>query len=87
MAEIDRIPTRKENPVLEDEEPRRPSFDKGVDPERPPELAERLAKIEEQDITGKGQQAPRPYAMQGEDEGPLGAGGQLRDPDAGGGGS
>ena len=63
-----------ENPMVPDEAPRRPSFDTGVDPERPEELVERLETIEEQDITapGPGHTHPRPYALQGEDEGPLG---------------
>ena len=79
--------TQEENPVLPDEPPSRPDFDKGVNQERPTELVNRLEEIEEQDITGEGTQQPRPYALPGEDEGPLGEGGQLRGPDAGGGGS
>lgn len=60
MAEIDRVPTRKENPVLPDEEMVRPDFVTGVDPERPSDLVERLEEIEKQDITGKGTPGPRP---------------------------
>lgn len=78
--------TQEENPVLPDESPKRPDFDTGVDPERPSELASRLDEIESQDLQGEGTQQPRPYALPGEDEGPLGEGGQLRGPDAGGGG-
>ena len=77
---------QEENPVLPDESPRRPDFDTGVDPERPSELVNRLDEIESQDLTGQGTQQARPYALPGEDEGPLGEGGQLREPDAGGGG-
>ena len=81
--------SQKDNPAIPDESPRRPEFDTGVDPERPQELVDRLAEIERQDVTAPGPQAghPRPYALPGEDEGPLGDGGQLRGPDAGGGGS
>ncbi len=79
--------SQADNPVLPDEPPRRPDFDTGVDPERPTELADRMAELEGQDLTGKGTPHPRPYALPGEDEGPLGEGGQLRYPDAGGGGS
>jgi hypothetical protein len=79
----------KENPAMPDEMPTRPGFNKGVDPERPQELVDRLEEIEAQDVTAPGPQEthPRPYALQGEDEGPLGEGGQLRYSDAGGGGS
>ncbi|MEW6153042.1 MAG: hypothetical protein AB1673_03495 [Actinomycetota bacterium] len=76
-----------ENPVLdEDDMPRRPDF---VEPVKPmgDELERRMDEIEDQDLTGEGRQQPRPYALPGEDEGPLGEGGQLRGPDAGGGGS
>jgi len=74
---------KEENPVLPDENPRRPDFATGVDPERPSDLVSRLDQIEGQDLTGQGTQQPRPYALPGEDEGPLGEGGQLREPDAG----
>lgn len=75
-----------DNPMLPDEEPSRPDFVTGAKP-MPGELQERLDKIEEQDITAPGDSKTkeRPYALQGEDEGPLGEGGQLRSPDAGGG--
>ena len=79
----------EENPVMPDEPPTRPDFATGVKEERPQELVDRLEQIEAQDVTAPGPQEthPRPYALQGEDEGPLGEGGQLRYPDAGGGGS
>ncbi len=79
--------TQEENPFLPDEAPRRPDFDTGVEPERPQELVNKMEQVEQQDLQGEGTQQPRPYALQGEDEGPLGEGGQLRGPDAGGGGS
>lgn len=76
-----------ENPVLdEDDTPRRPDFEEPVQP-MGDELESRMDEIEGQDLTGKGTPHPRPYALPGEDEGPLGEGGQLRGPDAGGGGS
>lgn len=81
--------TQAENPAIPDDPPTRPDFDTGVDPERPQELVNRLEQIEAQDVTAPGSQETheRPYAVPGEDEGPLGEGGQLRYPDAGGGGS
>jgi hypothetical protein len=78
--------SQEENPFLPDDSPRRPDFETGVDPERPQELVNRLDQIEGQDLQGEGTQQSRPYSLQGEDEGPLGEGGQLREPDAGGGG-
>ena len=79
-------PTQVENPVLPDEPPRRPDFVEPVEP-MPAELQQRLDRIERQSLAGEGEPHPRPYALPGEDEGPLGEGGQLRGPDAGGGGS
>jgi hypothetical protein len=67
--------------------PRRPGFDEGADEH--PGQAE-VDQVASQDITGPGEagkvvDAPTP-AAQDQDEGPLGEGGQLRGPDAGGGG-
>jgi hypothetical protein len=70
-----------------------------VDP-RPSELESRLDEIEQQSLAEAGSgidnppprpvedvpQGPGRAALPGEDEGPLGEGGQLRGPDAGGGG-
>lgn len=73
----------KDNPVMPNEMPTRRAFNTGVHPERPQALVDRLDKIEAQDITAPGPKAGhrRPYALQGEDEGPLGENGQLRSPD------
>ena len=79
-------PTQVENPVLPDEPPHRPDHVAPVEP-MPAELQQRLDQIEPQSLAGEGTPHPRPYALPGEDEGPLGEGGQLREPDAGGGGS
>jgi hypothetical protein len=55
---------------------------------RPSELDSRLEEVEQQDISAPGTESrpdwPVPAAP-AEDEGPLGEGGQLRAPDAGGG--
>jgi hypothetical protein len=76
-----------DNPVLPDETPSRPQMATGAEP-MPSELEARLDQIEGQDLTAPGKEATheRPYALPGEDEGPLGEGGQLRGPDAGAGG-
>jgi hypothetical protein len=85
---IYKMPPAKDNPALPDEQPNRPGFATGTNDERPPELEQRMQQLENQeDLTGKGQETDRPYALPGENEGPLGEGGQLRGPDAGGGGS
>ena len=79
-------PTQVENPVLPDKPPTRPDFVEPVEP-MPADLQQKLDKIAQQSLAGEGTPHERPYALQGEDEGPLGEGGQLREPDAGGGGS
>lgn len=83
--------SRVDNPVLADEEPYRPEHDTGAQ-DRPADLESHLAQVESQDLTpepGTEEKQERPYAMpgEGEDEGGLGEGGQLRYGDAGGGGS
>lgn len=84
--DIAKSPTRKDNPVLPDEPPTRPGFATGVDPERPEALVEDLKKIDGQDLRGEGELQPRPWGLGGDDEGPLGDGGQLRESNAAGGG-
>ncbi len=85
---IYKMPPAKDNPALPDEPVSRPGFATGTNDDRPPELEQRMEQLEnEPDKTGTGQEKPRPYGLQGQDEGPLGEGGQLRGPDAGGGGS
>ncbi|MGH9279092.1 MAG: hypothetical protein ACRD12_13430 [Acidimicrobiales bacterium] len=76
--------SRVDNPMLPDEESYRPEHDTGAH-DRPDQLKRHLEKVEAQDVTAPGKQAApeRPYALPGEDEGPLGEGGQLREPDAG----
>ncbi|MGH9223552.1 MAG: hypothetical protein ACRD2W_07140 [Acidimicrobiales bacterium] len=73
-------------PVLPIDTATRPDFVEPVEP-MPAELERRLDKIEKQNLNAEGEQQERAYALPGEDEGPLGEGGQLREPDAGGGGS
>jgi hypothetical protein len=82
---IYKTPTAAENPVLDEESVSRGGDEPGrIRPDSPPTEPD-SSKYE--DLRGTGQETPRPYAMPGEDEGPLGEGGQLRGPDAGGGGS
>lgn len=84
---ISKTPPASENPHLPDEAPSRPGFATGLNEERPPELDAKMQQLENQeDQAGKGTEKERPYGLQAEDEGPLGEGGQLRGPDAGGGG-
>lgn len=79
--------SRADNPMLADEEPYRPDHDTGAAP-RPQGLEQKMDEVTSQDLTGQGDTGgERPYALPGEDEGPLGEGGQLRYGDAGGGGS
>jgi hypothetical protein len=73
-------------PVLPVDVPKRPDFEEPVEP-MPAELEQKLDQIEGQNLNAEGNLQERPYALGGEDEGPLGEGGQLREPDAGGGGS
>ncbi len=81
------IPTSEENPMLPDEPPTRIEPPAETEP-RPSELESRLDEIEQQDLAAPGPEAKGdwPVAMQTDDEGPLGEGGQLRGPDAGAGG-
>jgi len=73
-------------PVADVDVPIRPDFVEPVEP-MPAELEQRLDQIEEQNLNAQGTLEERPYALPGEDEGPLGEGGQLREPDAGSGSS
>ncbi len=75
-----------ENPMLPDEPPGRPDF--AEEKPRPGELESELAGIEQQDAAAGGAEGKKdwPVAMQADDEGPLGEGGQLQGPDAGAGG-
>ena len=81
-----------ENPMVPDEAPKRLDPLKPTEP-RPRELVDQLDEIEKQDLNPDAGRPQRPepdwpsYGLGGEDEGPLGEGGQLRGPDAGGGGS
>lgn len=77
-----------ENPMVADTPPKRIEPQEPLEP-RSSELESRLEEVENQDVTAPGMENtpswPGP-ASPAEDEGPLGEGGQLRGPDAGGGG-
>jgi hypothetical protein len=72
-----------ENPMLPDEPPTRVEPAAETEP-RPSELESELANLEQQDVTapGPGAKGDWPVAIKGDDEGPLGEGGQLRGPGA-----
>jgi hypothetical protein len=78
--------------MVPDEAPKRIDPLKPTEP-RPQELVNRLDEVEQQDLNPPAGTPARPepdwpsYGLGGEDEGTLGEGGQLRGPDAGGGGS
>jgi hypothetical protein len=76
-----------ENPMLADTPPKRIDPLEETEP-RPSELDSRLEEVENQDVTAPGTENTPSWpvaAPPAEDEGPLGEGGQLRGPDAGGG--
>jgi hypothetical protein len=78
--------SQAENPIMPDEPPTR--IEAGEGAEMPSELESELNRVEGQDVGAPGQEAhPNPpvAGAPAEDEGPLGEGGQLRGPDAGGG--
>ena len=77
-----------ENPMVPDEPPTRIEPPSETEP-RPSELVNHLEQVEKQDLATD-EPVPKPdwptAAAQNEDEGPLGEGGMLMGPDAGGGG-
>ncbi len=82
---IYKTPTAAENPAIDEDQISRGGDETGrIRPDSPPTEPD---SDKYPDLRGTGGEQERPYALQGEDEGPLGEGGQLREPDAGGGGS
>ena len=78
--------SQAENPVMADQPPTR--VEPGEGAEMPSELVSELDRIEQQKLdTDESVEKPDWPTPMGpaEDEGPLGEGGQLRGPDAGGG--